>query len=88
MVAFGMACERPALAVSSSRRNSRLTVMWSRRRSAVSGSTSSRAERPDARAGQAQFGRPERLEYVSARSARLAWGRRREGHGRSGWRLG
>jgi hypothetical protein len=51
VVAFGMACERPSLALSSSFRNSRLTVIWSRRRSAVSGSTSSRMGGTDIRSG-------------------------------------
>ena len=42
MLAPGMLCERPSLAASSIFRNCASTVMWSRRRSAVSGSTSSR----------------------------------------------
>ena len=42
MVAPGMACERPARAVLSFFRNSRLTLTWMRLRSAESGSISSR----------------------------------------------
>ena len=46
VVASGMACDRPSLADSSSSRNWRLTLMWSRRRSAESGSVSSRSVTP------------------------------------------